>query len=48
MSSDQPSDQRGADALLVMPVAALGRALRDGALSPVDLGPRPLCNVSFG
>ncbi len=37
MPTDQPSEQHAPDDVFEMSVAALGRALRDGSLSPVDL-----------
>ncbi len=45
MPTDLPSEPRTPDALLEMPVAALGRALRDGSLSPVELAEAALRRI---
>ena len=45
MQTDQPSEQHVPDDVFEMPVAALGRALRDGSLSPVDLAEAALQRI---
>src|SRR5579871_826057 len=45
MPTDNPSEQRVPDDVLEMSVAALGRALRDGSLSPVDLAEAALRRI---
>jgi aspartyl-tRNA(Asn)/glutamyl-tRNA(Gln) amidotransferase subunit A len=45
MQTDQPSEQHAPDDVFEMPVAALGRALRDGSLSPVDLAEAALQRI---
>jgi aspartyl-tRNA(Asn)/glutamyl-tRNA(Gln) amidotransferase subunit A len=45
MQSNQPPKQHASDDVLDQPVVALGRALRDGSLSPVDLAEAALRRI---
>ena len=46
MSKDHPSEQRAQDDVFEMSGAALGRALRDGSISPVELAKAALQRIA--